>query len=1024
MRFTFLAATLLAALFSSAQNNLTGDDVFGDIRARQIGPAVMSGRITDLEGHPTNPRTLWVGTAGGGVWKSENTGVSFLPMFDKHNQSIGAITLDPTNPDKVIWVGTGEVWTRNSVSVGDGIYKSTDGGQTWNKTGLEKSERISAIRVNPKNNQGVFVGVLGNLWGNSTERGVYKTADGGKTWEKIFYLNDSTGCSELIMDPSNPNTLYAAFWEFRRTAYSFNSGGYGSALYKSTDGGKNWNKIHNGFPAGKLGRIAVASAPSKPEILYAVIECEKPEQKGLYRSEDGGANWKHLNADFELSVRPFYFSRIVIDPKNPDIITKAGLNGAMSRDGGKTFRSFSGIHADVHDIWFGVTNSDEVILGDDGGVWRSRDAGNTFEHVKGLPVSQYYHVSIDNKTPYNVYGGLQDNGSWYGPSSSIGGITNGDWKRIGEGDGFRVLAHPTKNITYSEMQGAESIWRYDIDNKSLKNIKPYPQSGDPKLRFNWNTPISLSPQQNDRIYVGSQFVHRSNDRGETWKRISPDLTTNDPKKQQQDKSGGLSADNSGAENHCTIFSISESPIDEKIIWVGTDDGNIQVSEDGGASWNNRTPDNTIVPKNTWVYHIEPSHFNKQTAYVALDGHTQNDLTPYAIKTTDGGKTWTRLPMIGVKGFVRHIHEDLKSPNLLFLGTEMGLYVSLNGGQDWLAFTNNMPPVPVHYIAQDAKTNDIVLATHGRGVIVLDDISPLREITPATLQQEVTLFSTATAQFNDEAGFGKPGDAGQYVGANPNRDARAVYYLKNRHTFGKMMLEIQDSSGKKLASLAPGKKKGINIMYWDGRMQAPKLAKAKTFARGGFFGPRVLPGSYKIVLTKGNQTYTGNISYEHNPASGFTLADKQANYRYSMELYNLNEDIAYTTYRVDQLLEKCDSLSKLKEFSKSALAIKGKLEKLKQILVVTTGDNYVGSAPPQLKEKLATLYNEVAGYQGAPSQNEIENINQLATETKKAIAELDTILEKDWKPFSKKVEEKGSVADPKIKTRTEFLSERS
>ena len=1023
MRLLLLAASLMAALFSFAQNGLTGEDVFGDIRARQIGPAVMSGRITDLEGHPTKQTVLWVGTAGGGVWKSENGGVSYLPMFDKHNQSIGAITLDPTDPDRVIWVGTGEVWTRNSVSVGDGIYKSIDGGQSWKKMGLEKSERISAIRVNPKNAQEVFVGVLGNLWGNSSDRGVYKTTDGGASWDKVFYLNDSTGCSELIMDPSNPNTLYAAFWEFRRTAYSFNSGGNNSALYKSTDGGKSWNKIHVGFPAGKLGRIAVAVAPSRPTLLYAVLECEKPEQKGLYRSEDGGANWKHLNADFELSVRPFYFSRIVIDPKNPDIITKAGLNGAISRDGGKTFRSFSGIHADVHDIWFGIHNSEEITLGDDGGVWRSRDAGNTFEHVKGLPVSQYYHVSLDNRSPYQVYGGLQDNGSWYGPSAALGGITNGDWNRIGEGDGFRVLAHPTRNITYSEMQGAESIWRYDIDKKSLKNIKPYPQAGDPKLRFNWNTPLALSPKQPDRLYVGSQFVHRSDDRGETWQRISPDLTTNDPKKQQQDKSGGLSADNSGAENHCTIFTIAESPLDENNIWVGTDDGNIQVSEDGGKTWINRTPA-SVVPPNTWVYHLEPSRFNKQVVYAALDGHTQNDLTPYAIKTTDGGKTWSRLPMNGVRGFVRHIHEDLQSPNLLFLGTEAGLYVSLNGGQDWLAFTNNMPPVPVHYIAQDATTNDIVLATHGRGIIILDDISPLRALTPSVLQQEVVLFAAPAARFNDEAGFRKPADAGQFVGATPNRDARIVYYLKNRHTFGKMNLEIQDSAGKKLASIAPGKRKGINMVYWDGRMQAPKLAKAKTFARGGFFGPRVLPGTYRVVLTKGNQTYTSTVTYEQNPQSGFTLADKQTNYRYSMQLYNLNEDVAYATYQVDQLLETCDTLAKQTALNKGALALKAKLQKIKTTLVVTTGDNYVGSAPPQLKEKLATLFNEVAGYQGAPSQTEIDNIALLADETKKVLAELQALWDKDWKTLSKKAQEKGLQAEPNLKSREAFLSERS
>lgn len=1023
MRVQFLAATLLAALFSSAQSGTTGEDLFGDLRARQIGPAVMSGRITDLEGNPTNPRVLWAGTAGGGVWKTENGGVSYLPVFDKHNQSIGSITLDPTNPDRVIWVGTGEVWTRNSVSVGDGIYKTVDGGQTWNKMGLEKSERISAIRVNPKNSNQVFAGVIGNLWGNSSDRGVYKTEDGGKTWENIFYLNDSTGCSELIMDPSNANTLYAAFWEFRRTAYSFSSGGSSSALYKSIDGGKTWNKIHNGFPAGKLGRIAIAAAPSKSDLLYAVIECEKPQQKGLYRSEDGGASWKHLNADFELSVRPFYFSRIVVDPKNPDIIAKAGLNGAFSRDGGKTFRPFSGIHADVHDIWFGVNNSDEITLGDDGGVWRSRDGGNTFEHVKGLPVSQYYHVSIDNKIPYNVYGGLQDNGSWYGPSSSIGGIVNGDWNRIGQGDGFRVLAHPTQNITYSEMQGAESIWRYDIDKKSSKNIKPYPQAGDPKLRFNWNTPIALSPSRPDRLYVGSQFVHRSEDRGETWQRISPDLTTNDPTKQQQDKSGGLSTDNSGAENHCTLFTISESPLDENMLWVGTDDGNIQISTDGGKNWNNRTPNLAGVPKNTWVYHIEPSRFDKQVAYAALDGHTQNDFNAYVLKTKDGGKSWMRLPDSGVKGFVRHIHEDLKNPNLLFLGTEAGLYISLSGGQDWLSFSNNLPPVAVHYIAQDAATNDLILATHGRGVIILDDLSPLRAITPDIMLEEVSILPAAPYFFNDETGFGKTADAGEYVGSNPNRDARIVYYLKNRHTFGKMNLEIQDASGNKLATLTPGKRKGINVVYWDGRMQAPKLAKAKTFARGGFFGPRVLPGTYKVVLTKGSQAYTGSIAYQHSPNSGFTLADKELNYRYSMELYALNEDVAYTTYRVDQLIPVCDSLSKQKGFTKTADAIKGKLNNLKASLVVTTGDNYVGAAPPQLKEKLATLFNEVAGYQGAPSENEIDNIKQLSAQTKKAIADLELILERDWKPLSKKASDKGLYSDPKMKNRAEFISER-
>ncbi|MEO0405166.1 MAG: hypothetical protein AAF193_09875, partial [Bacteroidota bacterium] len=391
--------------------------------------------------------------------------------------------------------------------------------------------------------------------------------------------------SDLIMDPNDPNTMYASFWEFRRTAWSFSSGGASSALYKSTDGGKSWNKIHKGFPAGKLGRIAVTVAPSNSDIVYAVIESEKAEKNGLYRSDNGGASWEHLNADFGLVVRPFYFSRIVVDPTNPDIVVKAGLFGSISRDGGKTFGGLGSMHPDIHDIWFDVNDSDKMFVATDGGLYRSLNQGVTMEHIENLPLSQFYHISVDNETPYNIYGGLQDNGSWFGPSSSPGGIEARDWETVGFGDGFRVYSHPEDhNLTYSEMQGAENIFRYNTEIRQLRTIEPLPEDGDPKLRFNWNAAMALSPSNPDRLYVGSQFLHVSDDKGNNWRKISPDLTTNDPAKQDQESSGGLTKDNSGAENHCTIFSIAESPVDKNVIWVGTDDGNVQITQDGGKSW--------------------------------------------------------------------------------------------------------------------------------------------------------------------------------------------------------------------------------------------------------------------------------------------------------------------------------------------------------------------------------------------------------------------------------------------------------
>jgi len=1017
--YTLFISFLFAASYGQQEAINKGKELFGDLRARHIGPALMSGRITDLELHPTNDRVIYAGTAGGGVWKSNNGGATFNPIFDDYCQSIGAVEIDPSNPDNNIWVGTGETWTRNSVSVGDGLYKTVDGGTNWIKMGFENSERIAGIQVNPKNPDEVYVASLGPLWNDSEDRGLYKTMDGGKTWNKILYVDKTTGCSDLTLDPKDPNIVYATFWEVRRQPWAFNSGGINSAVYKSTDAGKTFNKIHNGFPKGKLGRLAIAVAPSNSNVLYTVIESEQDKDKGLYRSDDAGASWKQLNNDFGIVVRPFYFSRIEVDPRNPDVVVKAGLLGSISRDGGKTFKNLGPNHSDVHDIVFDIHNSDRMHIATDGGIYRSWDGGTTLEITENIPVSQFYHVSVDNEEPYNVYGGLQDNNCWYGPSSSPGGVEARDWNRVGFGDGYRVYRHPTKKLIYSEMQGAENVWRYDPAKDQAKTVQPLPAKGDPKLRFNWNAAMAISAHKPDRFYMGSQFVHRSEDMGETWTKISPDLTTNDPKKQNQEDSGGLSRDNSGAENHCTIFTIAESPLDENVIWVGTDDGNVQVTKDGGKTWTNVVANITGLPKNTMTYHIEASVFGKGNAYAVFTGYQTGDKNTYVYKTTDFGATWKSIVTPDIYGFARNIQEDYENENLLFLGTEFGLFITLNGGKNWYKFTKNMPAANVHFIELHKKTNDLVMATHGRGVIIIDDISPLRQLTEENMNKELHFFTSKPTVIAETNGFGSTSTETQFVGENPSSAARIVYYLKKRHTLGKMTLEIQDANGNKVTELGPGKAKGINVVEWNYNMKPPKMAAAKTFAFGGFTSPRVPAGTYKVVIQKGKETYTNDLVIQYDPKSEISLADRKLQEEATKKLYDMSQELAYMVYTLDEYVKIAEGVkARDAKSAKIATPLITELTKLKETLVVTKGDNYVGAAEPQLREKMAELYAKVAASYYKPNQAELDNLEAVESGFNTGKADYKKIKDKHLNKVI--ANSKDGVQPLVLKTFEEFL----
>ncbi|MCX7553340.1 hypothetical protein OS175_05575 [Marinicella sp. S1101] len=994
----WLAGSLLPASFV-AQSAKVDSYTFGGLQARAIGPAVMSGRIAALDATNSDTPVIYVGTASGGVWKSKDGGIGFEPIFDDYNQSIGAIKVDPNNESNV-WVGTGESWVRNTVSVGDGVYLSNDGGNKWQHLGLEKTERIAAIEVSNQSSDTVFVCATGALWNDAKERGVYKTSDAGKTWQQVLYINQSTGCSDLVIDPNNPNIIYAGMWQFRRYPDYFTSGGEGSGLYRSIDGGDTWQEMINGLPADDKGRIALAIAHSQSTTVYATVEAE---ETALYRSDDMGRSWQRKSDAGMVQMRPFYFGELKVDPTDPERVYKPSFITVTSTDGGETFTSMFGggfnipIHPDHHALWINENNPNQLVLGTDGGVYISYNKGGNWRMVGTLPVSQFYHVSHDDQWPYHVYGGLQDNGSWEGPSRAAGGIKPGDWNSIGMGDGFWAFVDKQDhNTIYSEYQGGKLL-RLNREVGELKNIPPVAGDGEEALRFNWNTPLLVSEANIGTIYYGSQYLHKSTDRGESWQTISPDLTTDDPKRQRQASTGGLTIDNSTAENNATIYTIAESMLDKKLLWVGSDDGLIHVSKDAGDSWQNVGKNIKGVPKGTWVSRVTASPHEVGTAFVTFDGHRTGDMKTYTYRTDDFGKSWQKLAADDL-GYAWVIKQDRVNPDLLFLGTEFGLYISLDAGANWSRFKENLPKVAIHDLVIHPTEHDVILATHGRGVYIIDDISPLRALTQENLTENVVMLPSRPAVMVEGGALQSFAGGDDFIGANPSEVAVITYYLKKRHMFGDMKINILDEDDQVITSLVAGKRRGINRVEWPMRLKAPKFPPSTSLVPG-FVGPRVAEGTYKVELIKGKKKYYSTVELVPDPRSQHTREDRQAQQQLSMQLYDAINDLTFSLSQLKDVVSQLESQADLSASAqKKVERFKLSYQDLNAQFTATKKGMITGES--KLREQLGTLFGNVVGYSGQPSQTQYQTAARLIAEVATALDAGQNLLDKQLPGLNK------------------------
>ena len=915
-----LALVLAGALLAPAplQGQRT-DSLFSALTARAIGPSGTSGRVAALAAVGDHPDVIYVGAATGGVWKSTDAGYTWAPVFDDQPaSSIGAVAVHPAQTD-VVWVGTGEANVRNSMGHGRGVFKSMDGGETWTALGLEKSERVSRILLHPRSPDVAYVGALGPAWVSGGERGVYKTTDGGATWERILYVDENTGVAEMAMDPANPDHILVAMWEYRRWPWFFKSGGKGSGLYETWDGGRNWKRQSDadGLPEGELGRIGLAFATNMPNVVYALVEAKSSE---LLRSTDGGRTWSTITSGPNASPRPFYYSRIYVDPANENRIYRLHTFLERSDDAGRTFYQVGDngntVHLDHHALWVSPDGR-TVITGNDGGVYLSHNRGETWRFVENLPLSQFYHISVDMEMPYNVYGGLQDNGAWVGPSQVwvqpgfTGSVIQAqDWLTIGFGDGFVAQADPTHpHQGYSSWQGG-NLQRFDLRNGEWKNIRP-PDPDTVEMRYNWNAGFALDPFTPTTLYYGSQFLQRSRDRGQSWEIISPDLTTDDPEKQRQVETGGLTYDDSGAENHTTILAIAPSPLERGVIWVGTDDGNVQVTRDDGATWTNTSPRLPGIEAGAWVPHVEASRHVAGRAYVVVNDHRRGDWGTYLFRTDDYGNRWRNLATADLDGPVHIAEEDPVQPGLLWAGTEFGLFFSLDAGASSTKWTHGFPTVPVYDIVTHPRDHDLVVGTHGRGMYVIDDIQPVRAVAgdPALADTALAVFPIADAILHNRGITGPfyfPGHT-QFEGVNRPAGALVTYRLGDVEEGDTVRVEILDASGAVIRRVNGADSAGVHRWVWPlsrdgywGRNQTPSADSIRPA------GVPVLPGRYTVRVSVGSLTSEAPVRVLADPRVEIPEGETRERIAAMEELFRMDEGVGIAMRRIAATVTSLDA----------------------------------------------------------------------------------------------------------------------
>jgi photosystem II stability/assembly factor-like uncharacterized protein len=1015
---------------------------FKGMKYRLIGP-FRGGRSLTAAGIPGDPNTYYFGATGGGVWKSTDGAMTWSPVFDKEGtSSVGSIAVANSNHN-IVYAGTGEACIRGNISHGDGVYKTLDGGKTWKNVGLRDSRAIGKVIINPANPDIVFVAALGHPYGPNTERGIFRTTDGGKTWDKVLYKDENTGGIDVAFDPHNPNILFASLWQARRTSWSMSSGGPGSGLYRSNDGGTTWKHLEeHGLPKGPYGKIGVAVAANSDRI-YALIEAHNPDG-GLYRSDDGGENWQLVNPSHSLWQRPWYYMHVIADPQNENVLYIMNVDAYKSTDGGHLFNKVHVPHGDNHGLWIDPLNTRRMIASNDGGVTVTLDGGKNWTPQDNQPTAQFYHVTTDTATPYRVYGAQQDSGTVAIVSRSDEGlITTSDWYDVGGGEaGYIAPYPPDPNIVYAaDYQG--NITRYDRHIGQVKSITELPELSDAhgaanlEHRFQWTAPVMISSHDSEMLYHAGEVLFKTTDGGVHWQAISPDLTRNDKSKQKV-SGGDITLDDSGTEYYDTIFALAESPLKKGLLWVGTDDGLIQLTQDEGKTWINITPKD--MPEWSRISQIDASPFDAGTAYVAVDRHQFDDLKPYIYKTSDYGKTWTKLGKgIPENTFVRVVREDPKRRGLLYAGTETGVFVSFDDGANWRSLKLNLPTTPVHDLA--IKNNDLVVATHGRSFWILDDVNPLRQYSDEIANKDMFLYAPSTA-YRIQAGASRgERHPSKRAGQNPPAGAVIYYFLKDApKKDSETKIEILDASGKVIRKYSsteyntleeppdPDDKKpekqlkpeaGLNRFVWDLRYEeAHRIPGYYLWEYGaGARGPVAVPGHYQVRLTAGGQTQTADFAVKLDPRVKTSQADLEAQFNLLIQTRDELSRVYDTVNQIQDVRSQLAGLKRRLPENASAKTIVSAADDLEKKLVAVRDDivnldinaNEDSLAyPPQLDAKLAFLAMDAATADAAPTEAEQQEFEKLKRESGELLSKWDDLQRRDLAAFQKMTAE-GSLS---------------